>query len=662
MAIESLFIATDRLSSGSFSVLASDAMALGYYVSWDRDIPGGPGWWTKILDSVERAEAFLYGLTRSSITYAPCEDQLTYAETLGKPILPVLLDDDLSDLDIPPRLGNLQRINYQDGTSGSMARLFSVLRGLSMGPSPPTPPSRPDCPAEFALDLYSVVGSPGPLSREKQYAALDQLGRLVDSGFSNIELGTLISRLYDRRPDMAIGAAHQLDELKAALDATSTPMPTWPRDTPERAPLGLGDPPVLSLFVSYSRSEHESVEQLVADIRLLGFTVWKDTELPGGKAWWDQVLFKVRESDAFVFAAGPVSLTSKACEAELDYAQRLGKPIVRFDIGASEAAANDERFARVVSARHVPGHKTSVAALAQALQSLSRVELPELLPYSPDVPATYLFDLQKELKSKDELTPEAQRKLFDQIKHYSNEDIPHAKLDQLLRLFEGHDIMVRYQDEIAALRERLNIPSETSLGDKAKAEAEAAAKREAAQREAEAAAKREAAQREAEAAAKREAAQREAEAAARREAAQREAEAAARREAEAAAQREVEAAAQREVEAAARREAEAAAQREVEAAARREAEAAAQREVEAAAQREAEVAARRDAEAAARREAEVAARREAEVAAQREAEVAARREAEVAAQREAEVAAKTARPRSPPSVRSRPPRVCRATT
>jgi acyl-coenzyme A synthetase/AMP-(fatty) acid ligase len=201
---------------------------------------------------------------------------------------------------------------------------------------------------------------------------------------------------------------------------------------------------------------------------------------------------------------------------------------------------------------------------------------------------------------------------------------------------------------------------EAEAAERARAEAEAAAQREAeeaAMREAETA---ERARAEAEAAARREAeeaARREAEEAERlraeAEAAERaraDAEAAAEREALAAAQREAEEAARREAEEAerARAEAEAAAQREAEEAVRREAEEAerARAEAEAAAQREAEETARREAEETARREAEEAerVRAEAEAAerARAEAEAAerARAEAEAAAQREAEEAAR----------------------
>jgi len=133
----------------------------------------------------------------------------------------------------------------------------------------------------------------------------------------------------------------------------------------------------------------------------------------------------------------------------------------------------------------------------------------------------------------------------------------------------------------------------------------------------------------------------EAEAKARRDAAEAaKAEARAKREAQAQAQREAEA--QVQLEAQARRDAEAQAQRAAELKSKREAEAKAQHAAEAQAKREADAQARREAEAKAKREAEAKVQREAELKAKREGEAKAQREAKVQAQRDAESKAKLA--------------------
>ncbi len=135
----------------------------------------------------------------------------------------------------------------------------------------------------------------------------------------------------------------------------------------------------------------------------------------------------------------------------------------------------------------------------------------------------------------------------------------------------------------------------------------------------------------------------EAEAKARRDAAEAaKAEAQAKRDAEAKAQRDAQA--KSEAEAQAKREAEERAQREAEAQARgqRAAELKAKREAEAGTKRETELRAKREAEALAKRQAEAQAKRESEEKAQREADARTQREAKVQAQRDAENKAKLA--------------------
>jgi serine/threonine-protein kinase len=130
----------------------------------------------------------------------------------------------------------------------------------------------------------------------------------------------------------------------------------------------------------------------------------------------------------------------------------------------------------------------------------------------------------------------------------------------------------------------------------------------------------------------------EAEAKARRDAAEAaKAEAQAKRETQLQAQRDAQA--KRDAEEQAKRAAEAQAQRESEVKAKRDAEAQTQRAAAAQAKREAEAQGKREAEAQARREADARAKREAEAKAQRESELKAKREAEEKAQREAKAKA-----------------------
>jgi hypothetical protein len=457
MAVAGLFMATDRASAGAFAGLASDAVALGYEVEWDGELPGGDDWWRGVLAKVEHADAFIYVLTATSIASNPCQEQLRYAIALGRPVLPVLLGDGISDVDLPPSLGQLQRVDYRSRSSTAMAQLFSALRGLQLQPPRLQPPLAPQCPMEFSLDLVARLQGAGDLSRHDQDVILEQVGHYVRSGYSAAEVAAVLELLRARRPDMTVANTRRLDELEAALNRAMAP-PSLPG--PAGGRVIDGHPPVQRVFMSYSRAERETVNRLVRDIELLGFDVWIDQNLPGGKPWWDQLLTKIVDADALVFAAGPASLASRACKAELEYARGLGTQVLRVDLDPKADGRSDPEWKGTVEVTYVPGDKASLAALAQALRRLSRIEPPAELPAPPEVPATYLFDVQNQLRSPAELDAAAQSEVLVQIGRYADEGVPHADLAKLLVLLEARDDTTnRTAENIAALRAKLDIAS-----------------------------------------------------------------------------------------------------------------------------------------------------------------------------------------------------------
>ncbi|HEX4984419.1 MAG TPA: toll/interleukin-1 receptor domain-containing protein [Ilumatobacteraceae bacterium] len=476
-----LFIATSRLSARACSVLVGDMAALGYQVEWDRTLPGGNAWWARTLDEVERADAFVYAVTRASVASSACQEQMEYAFTLDKPVLPVLLEDDVSDVDLPTNLGAIQRVDYRTASSSAMAELFSALRGLPEASATAGTATRPECPLEYTLDIAARMASPTHLTRIEQDSILAQIGALVDAGYSATELEPLLSGLQQRRLDLTVSASSRLDELERVLASSSS----TPIALPERAgapveAAHVGDPPVRSLFVSYSRSERDLVDHLVADMRRLGFLIWIDQNLPGGSTWWDQVLLNIRESDALVFAAGPASIASRACLAELEYARLLGKPIARFDLGPGELGAADSgALAGISAARYLPDDKPSIAAIATMLTGLSRTMLPPLLPPSPDVPATYTFDVQNQLRSSRELDPADQAELIDQIRRYAEEGVSVGDLGRLLTSFRKRgDITMRSLADVAELEAQLGIAAAADAAHPAGEHAAAAAEAE----------------------------------------------------------------------------------------------------------------------------------------------------------------------------------------
>src|SRR3974390_1869644 len=83
-----------------------------------------------------------------------------------------------------------------------------------------------------------------------------------------------------------------------------------------------------SIFVSYSSRDRSVVKGVADDLTDFGHHVWFDRELTGGHKWWDDILSTIRDSDLFLFALSPDSLSSYPCGLEYKYAYALGKRIL----------------------------------------------------------------------------------------------------------------------------------------------------------------------------------------------------------------------------------------------------------------------------------------------------------------------------------------------
>ncbi|MFF0527426.1 toll/interleukin-1 receptor domain-containing protein [Nocardia amikacinitolerans] len=74
------------------------------------------------------------------------------------------------------------------------------------------------------------------------------------------------------------------------------------------------------LFVSYARENKPDVEKIVRHLAALDYQTWFDSSLRGGQTWWEEILRRIAECDAFVAIVSRDSLDSVACKRELEWA------------------------------------------------------------------------------------------------------------------------------------------------------------------------------------------------------------------------------------------------------------------------------------------------------------------------------------------------------
>ena len=216
----------------------------------------------------------------------------------------------------------------------------------------------------------------------------------------------------------------------------------------------------MTVFVSYSSRDEAAVQKLISAFRLADEQVWWDEELGGGESWWRMILEKIRGCEVFVFALSQHSLGSKSCQAELGYAQDLGKPILPVQIGSVESMRLSPFAAtHVIDYRH-PSVDTGIRLIADVRRT-RRQSLPDPLPPEPPMPYAYLMRLKSDVTDP-ELIPQKQLQLLLELKTRLNEEAadPTARADiagLLYTLRDRSDTTAETRAEIDAMLESLDI-------------------------------------------------------------------------------------------------------------------------------------------------------------------------------------------------------------
>ncbi len=154
----------------------------------------------------------------------------------------------------------------------------------------------------------------------------------------------------------------------------------------------------MALFISYSRLDKGVVDKLVNTVRLIDEQLWFDEHLSGGQEWWSEILKRIRECDAFLFALSKNSQISRHCQAELNYARALQRHILPVTVGP----VDNKRVNPVAELQTIDyikaGFHTGVqfCLAVQRLESV-KVPLPSTMPDDPDMPYRDLREMSAAL-------------------------------------------------------------------------------------------------------------------------------------------------------------------------------------------------------------------------------------------------------------------------
>jgi hypothetical protein len=219
----------------------------------------------------------------------------------------------------------------------------------------------------------------------------------------------------------------------------------------------------MAVFVSYSSRDRALLDGLLVALRRGREQVWLDEELTGGETWWRTILEQIRGCDLFVVAMSKNMLDSKACQAELRYAQELGKPILPVQVGPLDnMRINPLAQMQVIDYRQ-PSVETGIELVSSVhVRKAMSPSLPDPLPEEPPIPFAYLMRLASTI-SGPSLSAQQQLTLVAELKAGLEEDgddlSARRDITQLLcMLRDRSDVTWRTRTEVEAVLASLETP------------------------------------------------------------------------------------------------------------------------------------------------------------------------------------------------------------
>ena len=144
----------------------------------------------------------------------------------------------------------------------------------------------------------------------------------------------------------------------------------------------------MRVFISYARTESQSLRDVVDDLEPAGLNFAFDRQVGGGQHWWDQITSWIRDAQLFLLLASEISLHSNACAAEREYARSLTLPIIPVQI----ADVSNSRMLQLISIQ-VIGYRhrdaRAGAALLAAIHSEAARHAPRPNPLPEPPPAPF---------------------------------------------------------------------------------------------------------------------------------------------------------------------------------------------------------------------------------------------------------------------------------
>ncbi|MGD9530649.1 MAG: TIR domain-containing protein [Pseudonocardia sp.] len=190
----------------------------------------------------------------------------------------------------------------------------------------------------------------------------------------------------------------------------------------------------MTIFLSYARTDEPVVKTLARAFEAARREVWYDHDLNGGDIWWPTLLEHLRESQVFLFALSDSSLKSRACLEELDYAEKLGLPILPVRVGPVATQQTNPLAGMQFVQFRVDDAVSGSEVLAAADRAAARCPpLPVPLPSEPPIPFAYLQQITHQINAA-ELSPQAQLDVIAELRKAIAEETDKSVREEIVAI------------------------------------------------------------------------------------------------------------------------------------------------------------------------------------------------------------------------------------
>ncbi len=228
-----LFVSYARESRPQVERLAADLRSSGYEPFFDEQLAGGQNWWAELLSRIEAADAFVPVLGSDYLNSTPCQLEATYAATLGKPFLPIAIEN------LPPQLFSeaISQAHWAEYDPRNPQSILSVIRAINvLPPTPPLPnpmPERPRVPISYMTELQQEIGGDAEISRNRQLQIVADLRSRLATG--DRDAAAMLLQRLRQRPDVGYQVAMDIDQvITAHAGGTVRPQPQQQPQQPQQ--------------------------------------------------------------------------------------------------------------------------------------------------------------------------------------------------------------------------------------------------------------------------------------------------------------------------------------------------------------------------------------------------------------------------------------------